>query len=174
MSSCPALTVHITGLQHLNSHIYWLNLLRTRTGEGEQLHQPWVVEALFRSLLTRPAWLQLLQVACENVSLESVLQGRVPREPECWPVCLFTCFTISKPFLVDTDWCPGNARIVGTGRTHERQLHGKPVPTAFAFSGLSWLLVLWRCRSGRKKLCAILFSLKRNNCGNRNQNYWDY
>lgn len=62
-----------------------------------------VMEVLVRSLLTGPTLLELLQVACENVSLESFLEGRVPREPEGWPVCLFTCFTISKSFLVDTD-----------------------------------------------------------------------
>lgn len=101
----------------------------------EQLHSSPGDEV--RSLLTGPALLELLQVACENVSLESFLEGRVPREPECWPVCLFTCFTISKSFLVHTDWCPGTVRTVGTSRTQERQLHGKPVPTAFAFSKLN-------------------------------------
>lgn len=39
---------------------------------------------------------------------------------EFWRVCLFTCFNIWKSFLVDTDWCPGNARIVGTGSTNKK------------------------------------------------------
>lgn len=92
-----------------------------RTREGEQMHSsPGWWRGLFRSLMPGPALLGLLQVACENVSLESVLDGRVPREPECWPVCIFTWFTIWKSFLVDTEWCTGNARAVGTGGTHER------------------------------------------------------
>lgn len=60
----------------------------------------------------------------------SFKRSRSLESSEFWPVCLFTCFHIWKLFLVDTDWCPGNARIVGTGSTNDKdRLTGKSVPT---------------------------------------------
>lgn len=164
------MVVHITDFQLLSSYNYWLYHLRTRTGKSSCTAAR-VMEALVRSLLTGPALLELLQVACENVSLESFLEGRVPREPECWPVCLFTCFTISKSFLVHTDWCPGTVRTVGTSVFSRETTSWETCAHCFCLLKAQQISQCCKgvCVEGWSCVPLYFFFKKRNNCGIRKQ-----
>lgn len=91
-------------------------------------------EVLLKSLPNGITLQKFLQVACENVRRDSTPEVESLESAEFWPVGLSHALIFENFFLADTDWCPGNARIVGTGSPRNNDtVNRKPGYTTCAF-----------------------------------------